>query len=682
MKKYKYLVFLLLVLFLPFSVYAETCDSSSIKLESIEPCSIIGNVEEVSPATINGKQINLDLKLYDPGDSIVYNLKVKNDSNEDFYFDEQSLKLNTDYLEYEFIYDDNSNIVSAGEEKNIKLRVNYKNKVPAELLVNDSFKDTNTMTVNLANRDIFINPKTGNLIIKCLLVILFLMIFSFMTIRSKKIKFYMLIIIGIIFTPMIVNALCKCDIKVDSKIEIDGKEAYFLTGSEVNIKMKELAGVDTSVGGMNEYAMDENIISIIESKSEPSEFNKNIENTVSKDDSPYPIYMWYEDGTIYWWSEDKSPNLNENSRHLFFRFENLSNIDDISSFDSTNVTNFEGLFTLSHSITNVDALRNWNTPNLVNMNYMFNDCSGLLNVNGINNWDVSKVKTIRQFITGAINIEEVDFSNWHTDSLEDLTNFAGMWTNQGMTTLDSKLKRIKLSENFNTSKVTSFAITFVNLPLLEDYSFLKYIDTSNAENIQGMFQNNYNLKNTHYIKDWNVKKVTNMKQLFYGCRSLEEADFSKWETPNLTNMANMFGMWEAHGEAYFDGKLKRVILSDKFDTSKVTDMNGLFANNRNIEDYSFLRYFNTSSVTNMKKMFAVNVNLTDLEPLKNWDVSNVTSFEQMFLSDRNINNMSEINNWNISSSANFNNMFENVQSHPEFTSVSGTWDNNGTFIPN
>ena len=73
------------------------------------------------------------------------------------------------------------------------------------------------------------------------------------------------------------------------------------------------------------------------------------------------------------------------------------------------------------------------------MNYMFNDCSGLLNVNGINNWDVSKVKTIRQFITGAINIEEVDFSNWHTDSLEDLTNFAVMWSNQGMTTLDSNL---------------------------------------------------------------------------------------------------------------------------------------------------------------------------------------------------------------------------------------------------
>lgn len=105
-------------MFIPFYVNAKTCDSSSIKLDSIELSTTSGNAEEVTEAIISGKKINIDLKLYDPGDSIEYNIIVKNTSNEDYYFDEESLKLNTEYIKYGFIYDDNSNIVEAGKKNN------------------------------------------------------------------------------------------------------------------------------------------------------------------------------------------------------------------------------------------------------------------------------------------------------------------------------------------------------------------------------------------------------------------------------------------------------------------------------------------------------------------------------------------------------------------------------------
>ena len=71
-----------------------------------------------------------------------------------------SLKLNTNYLEYELIYEDNSNIIEALEEKTIKLKIEYKNKVQSELLVNDVFNDTNNMTVYLSNKDIIDIPNT------------------------------------------------------------------------------------------------------------------------------------------------------------------------------------------------------------------------------------------------------------------------------------------------------------------------------------------------------------------------------------------------------------------------------------------------------------------------------------------------------------------------------------------
>ena len=88
-KKTIYLV-LLLIMYIPFIVNAESCDLSSIIIDSIELRNTSGSAEELSNPTVSGKKINLDLKFYEPGDSVEYNLKVKNTSNEDFYFDEES----------------------------------------------------------------------------------------------------------------------------------------------------------------------------------------------------------------------------------------------------------------------------------------------------------------------------------------------------------------------------------------------------------------------------------------------------------------------------------------------------------------------------------------------------------------------------------------------------------------
>ena len=53
----------------------------------------------------------------------------------------------------------------------------------------------------------------------------------------------------------------------------------------------------------------------------------------------------------------------------------------------------------------------------------------------------------------------------------------------------------------------------------------------------------------------------------------------------------------------------------------------------------------------------------------------------MFSGAVNIQDASAINNWDISSVTNFNNMFYRVPIHPEFTNISGTWNNEGTFTP-
>ena len=56
------------------------------------------------------------------------------------------------------------------------------------------------------------------------------------------------------------------------------------------------------------------------------------DNIVSK--SNYPIYMWYSNGTIYWWSEDSHPYLNEDASFMFNKMSNLSDISGLEDFNT------------------------------------------------------------------------------------------------------------------------------------------------------------------------------------------------------------------------------------------------------------------------------------------------------------------------------------------------------------
>lgn len=81
-------------------------------------------------------------------------------------------------------------------------------------------------------------------------------------------------------------------------------------------------------------------------------------------------------------------------------------------------------------------------------------------------------------------------------------------------------------------------------------------------------------------------------------------------------------------------------------------------------------------------MFQANYKLTNLYYLKDWDVSKIISFNYMFSNTTGLQDASAINNWNIKANANFNKKFNSSPTHPEFTKVSGTWNNNATFVPN
>ena len=704
MKKYL-LVFLLLVSVLPFVVNAETCDPSSVQFESIELIKTNGNAEEITDASVSGRKLNLDLKFYDPGDSFEYTLKVKNTSKEDFYFDDDSLKLNTNYLEYELIYEDNSNIIEALEEKTIKLKIEYKNKVQSELLVNDVFNDTNNMTVYLSNKDIIDIPNTyknlNTLDIIMIIILAFLVCTGMYLIvfKSGKSKKYMILIIGIaLVVPINVNALCKCQIDVEAKIQIDGKEAIFLSGSLVNVKMKQLAG--TIINSTNQGTSDANIKAIKYSKNEPNDSNKEDKNIVSLPESPYPIYMWFDNGTIYWWSEDKTPSLNADASYMFHNLHELIELET-KYFDSSQSTNMSNLFSetgysregINYSFDNLDTsnvtdmsgmfshfafynetqnfdLNDWNISKVTNMSEMFKSTgyySKELNID-LHEWDISSVQNLDNMFDGAgwysdiftLNIEGWDLRNYKKDSSYKYNIFGSA----GYAAKESIVNLNNLKIGKNKPDFYSFLSNSKDIKVyMNNWVFDGTTDISQM--LSNVFRSNSNSQTSKYIeaKYWDISKITSTNSLLYqfcmGGTDSTHIDLTGWKLSKDTPVDRIFYDIALYSKnSYID-------LTD-WDLGDITNLQYMFyyvAENNESATVN-LTGWDTSKVTDMSHMFhngaifTNNINIIGLEDL---NTSKVTNMEYMF-SEFALN--AEINwdlsKWDVSHVTKMNNMFFSV----------------------
>ena len=199
---------------------------------------------------------------------------------------------------------------------------------------------------------------------------------------------------------------------------------------------------------------------------------------------------------------------------------------------------------------------------------------------------------------------------------------------------------------------------FARLPYLSNISGLKYLKTENVTNMSNILATicwggNNHFKNLDDISNWDISNVTNLSAAFLG-NSL------------LTNV-NGLRNWNVEN---------------------VKDMSELFTDCCNLSDISGLENWNTSNVENMRWLFSVMDNgsmaLKDITPLKNWNVQKVKNMSQMF-SMCHIQDASPINDWDITNvdvnGEGFSYMFNGEQSHPEFSKRNGTWDEDGTFIP-
>ena len=257
------------------------------------------------------------------------------------------------------------------------------------------------------------------------------------------------------------------------------------------------------------------------------------DNIISTNDSAYPIYAWYDNGVIKYYSESQNIKTNSSMGGMFSGLVNLTNIGDLGSLDTTNVKLLLGIFSGCGSLNNISALTNWNVANVVSMQAMFSDCSSLTNVNALANWNTINVTSMSILFSGCGNLIDISgLSNWNTSNVMEMQNMF----------LDcSSLTNLNSLSNWDTSKVTNMSDMFYQCTSLTNLSGLSNWNTSSVTTMSNMFNGCTGLTNLSGLANWNTSNVLGMATMFSRCSGIVDASaINDWDISSVTIFGKMF----------------------------------------------------------------------------------------------------------------------------------------------
>ena len=346
--------------------------------------------------------------------------------------------------------------------------------------------------------------------------------------------------------------------KFSAKIQInDYKELVFATldtGSNVNTKLKQLA--NPQLDDVSHWTNDENVVSIQRANQLD---NTKTPEVISSNESTKEVYAWYDNQTIYYYTEANMIYLNEDSASLFRVFKNLNNLD-LSDFDTSKVGSMSYMFNSSSNIEYLD-LSNFDTTNVTDMSYMFQGCSKLANID-ISSFRTPNVEDLSGVFYGT-NLKTIDLSNF------DTSNVTSTW---GIFGNDYNLEEINIS-NWDFTKNTSWH------PLYEVISFgqkntLKRAIMRNLKGVKSLESVFYFYPNLEYVdlSGFDSSVLVSLEKTFYGCSKLTEVGgLNDIDTSNVTEMRMLF---QSSGFEVLD--------ISNWNTSKVTSATNIFSNMDNI----------------------------------------------------------------------------------------------------
>ena len=595
-----FLVLLLTVLLIP-NVFA----SNNISIESISLKEKSENLLELSKPTINGMNLGFDLSFLNLGDKAKYEVIISNNSNKEFYIDNQT-KFNTSkYITYTYEFAEKTDRIKPNSTLKMNITIEYTSPVPPEKLVNGMYTEDNAMSMDLSDV-IITNPSTYANVIALLLIFITLIVITILNISKKKKVGINLLLIGLLLIPITTYALEKITIKATTKILIEAErniiESRYTSSSSYEerdfwqyYRYIKTVTFKTKIEEPSNYAYK---FDVSEDKN-----NSIIAYLIKRTDNPelYDLYIM-SNGYIY---------ANPDSRSVFYFFLALTEVNNVENYKTIYAENMSGMFEGAITIEELD-LSSFDTRNVTNMSRMFalrigSSGHGLLKKLNIDNWDTSKVTDMSEMFMHCAELPKLDVSHFNTSNV---LNMNYIFTDC------QKLESIDVT-NWNTSKVKSMYCMFSGCKSLEELD-LSSFDTSSVEDMEFMISGCEGLK-TLDLSNFDTSNVTRMDYMFSSCTNLESINLSSFDTSKVTQMNDMFGNLS---------KITYLDLSN-FDTSNVENMSYMFYKDKELKTLD-ISSFNISNLSFTRNMFEYDDKLETIYVSNIWDATNIANSEDMF----------------------------------------------------
>lgn len=418
----------------------------------------------------------------------------------------------------------------------------------------------------------------------------------------------------------------------------------FDTGTVVNTKITDL--VSSSGGTISEIQRADNL---------KSGFVATDANTVSIENSSYDIYIWYDNGILYWYCADPVVYSNFNAHGMFEN--NTATSIDLSGVNTSKTTDFSAMFKDCHNVTYLNMTA-FDTTGSVNSSAMFENCYRLDTIDLGAKFDLYSDLPYPDsaYITGATgkwyatdghsylpedipsgiaatyyakssmvppmlkekatwwratsksmsDIKTIVVENRHTTTgleeeswiadTEDLGSIKCYVTNQVLYIVNEgypDYDKILLSDD-----ITGMFKGFVNVETITGLQLFNSVNVKTANCVFGdeVGIGTTALKRMEGIDSWNMSNVTSANYMFSGC-GLPGLNLVSWRLPNLVDMSSMF-----------ENCASTSINLSGWDVEAVTSMESMFANCTNLNTL-YLSYWKPDNVADSSNMFADNPEL-------------------------------------------------------------------------
>ena len=210
-------------------------------------------------------------------------------------------------------------------------------------------------------------------------------------------------------------------------------------------------------------------------------------------------------------------------------------------------------------------------------------------------------------------------------SINDLYNHSGFFLDEpdwnfawSPYDVGDYVEKVIFDPSFQYARPNTMRHWFSGMGNLTTIEGLEYLNTSQVENMEGLFSSCSKLTYLD-LRTFDTSKVKDMSTMFSKCLRLEGVDLSSFNTSNVTDMQDMFRNCT---------DLKNVDLRS-FNTQNVTKFSRMFFFCPLLRELD-LGSFDTRSATDMEQMFADDISLGKIYVGEGWVTSKVTKSSLMF----------------------------------------------------